>query len=255
MNEAVQSLSKTPRAAKATRAGTQDEVVYAHIFEAILEQRLAPGTKLSEEALGEIFGVSRTIIRRALSRLAHEGVVSLRPNRGAVVASPDADEARQIFYARRMIERAITELACAKATSAQIAGLRAMVQEERECFARGDRAKGIRLSGEFHLKLAEAAGNQTLVGFLRSLVSQTSLIIALYESSSRSHCSDDEHDQVIDAIESRDVERAVDLMMRHMDSVDDKLNLEGDSASDDLHAVFSHLLQGKKKAPRTSRSA
>ncbi|MEO4046585.1 GntR family transcriptional regulator [Pseudomonas sp. CAU 1711] len=255
MNEAVQSLSKTPRVAKATRAGTQDEVVYAHIFEAILEQRLAPGTKLSEEALGEIFGVSRTIIRRALSRLAHEGVVSLRPNRGAVVASPGADEARQIFYARRMIERAITELACLHATPLQIAGLRQMVQEERACFARGDRAKGIRLSGEFHLKLAEAGGNQTLVGFLRSLVSQTSLIIALYESSSRTHCSDDEHDQVIDAIEARDVERAVELMMRHMDSVDAKLNLEDDSATDDLHAVFSHLLQGKKKTTRVPRSA
>lgn len=255
MNEAVQSLSKTPRAAKTVRAGTQDEVVYAHIFEAILEQRLAPGTKLSEEALGEIFGVSRTIIRRALSRLAHEGVVSLRPNRGAVVASPGADEARQIFYARRMIERAITELACLHATPAQIAGLRQMVQDERACFAQGDRAKGIRLSGEFHLKLAEAGGNQTLVGFLRSLVSQTSLIIALYESSNRTHCSDDEHDQVIDAIEARDVERAVGLMMRHMDSVDAKLNLEDDNATDDLHAVFSHLLQGKKKAPRASRSA
>ena len=256
MNDVEHSLKKPPRAAQGTRNGTQDEVVYAHIFEAILEQRLAPATKLSEEALGEIFGVSRTIIRRALSRLAHEGVVLLRPNRGAVVASPGAEEARQIFYARRMIERAITELACINATPEQIAGLRQMVIEERECFARGDRGMGIRLSGEFHLKLAEAAGNFTLLGFLRSLISQTSLIIALYESNSRTHCSDEEHDKVIDAIESHNVEVAVDLMMRHMDSVDAKLNLEGETASDDLHAVFSHLLQSKKKSTRaTSRSA
>jgi len=250
MNEQLQPLKKQTREGKTTRSGTQDDVVYAHIFDAILEQRLAPGTKLSEEALGEIFGVSRTIIRRALSRLAHEGVVLLRPNRGAVVASPGAEEARQIFYVRRMIERAITELACKNAKPEQIAALRQMVIDERDCFSRGDRGMGIRLSGEFHLKLAEAAGNQTLLGFLRSLISQTSLIIALYESSSRAHCSDAEHDQVIDAIEAGNVEVAVDLMMRHMDSVDAKLNLDGETASDDLHAVFSHLLPGtKKKAP------
>ncbi|MGH8352001.1 MAG: GntR family transcriptional regulator [Pseudomonas sp.] len=254
MNEQLQPLKKQPRAGKGIRTGTQDDVVYAHIFEAILEQRLAPGTKLSEEALGEIFGVSRTIIRRALSRLGHEGVVLLRPNRGAVVASPSVEEARQIFYARRMIERAITELAVKNATAEHIAGLRAMVEEERESFARGDRGAGIRLSGEFHLKLAEAAGNVPLIGFLRSLISQTSLIIALYEISSRSQHSYLEHIEVIDAIEARDQEKAVELMMRHMDHVDDKLNLEEEGASDDLHAVFSHLLQTKKKSGRTATS-
>ena len=152
-----------------------------------------PGTKLSEEALGEIFGVSRTIIRRALSRLAHEQVVLLRPNRGAVVASPSIDEARQILFARRTVERAITELATDNATAERLAELREMVVQEQSSFARGDRGAGIRLSGEFHLKLAEMARNAPLVSFQRSLVSQTSLIIAQYESGGRSHCSFDEH--------------------------------------------------------------
>ena len=112
MNEQLQPLKKQPRAGKAGRSGTQDDIVYAHIFEAILEQRLAPGTKLSEEALGEIFGVSRTIIRRALSRLAHESVVLLRPNRGAVVASPSVEEARQVFMARRLVETTFEAMWC-----------------------------------------------------------------------------------------------------------------------------------------------
>ena len=246
MNEQLQPLKKQPRAGKAGRSGTQDDIVYAHIFEAILEQRLAPGTKLSEEALGEIFGVSRTIIRRALSRLAHEGVVLLRPNRGAVVASPSVEEARQVFMARRLVERAITELAVQHATAEQLAELRQMVSDERDSFSRGDRGAGIRLSGEFHLKLAEAAKNAPLISFQRSLVSQTSLIIAQYETGNRSHCSYDEHTQLIDAIEARDAVLAVDLMMHHMDHIDSKLNLDEESASDDLHAVFSHLLQTKK---------
>ncbi|MFI8747030.1 GntR family transcriptional regulator [Pseudomonas sp. NPDC077186] len=252
MNDQLQPLKKQPRTGKSSRSGTQDDVVYAHIFDAILEQRLAPGTKLSEEALGEIFGVSRTIIRRALSRLAHEGVVLLRPNRGAVVASPSVEEARQIFYARRLVERAITELAVEHATAEQLAELRQMVKDEQDSFSRGDRGAGIRLSGEFHLKLAEAARNAPLVSFQRSLVSQTSLIIAQYESGSRSHCSYDEHNQLIDAIEARDAARAVHLMMHHMDHIDSKLNLDEESASDDLHAVFSHLLQTKKKSGRSA---
>lgn len=246
MNEPLQPLKKQPRTEKTVRSGTQDDVVYAHIFEAILEQRLAPGTKLSEEALGEIFGVSRTIIRRALSRLGHEGVVLLRPNRGAVVASPSIDEARQVFFARRLVEKAITELAVEHATAQQLAALRQMVSDERDSFARGDRGAGIRLSGEFHLQLAVAANNSPLISFQRSLVSQTSLIIAQYESGNRTHCSWDEHSQLIDAIEARDAKRAVELMMHHMDHIDSKLRLDEDSASDDLQAVFSHVMAGKK---------
>lgn len=86
------------------------------------------------------------------------------------------------------------------------------------------------------------------MSFQRSLVSQTSLIIAQYESGNRSHCSYDEHMQLIDAIEARDATLAVNLMMHHMDHIDSKLNLDEESASDDLHAVFSHLLQSKKRS-------
>lgn len=242
------SPEKKPKRNGKTRTGATTEI-YAHIFDAILERRLAPGTKLSEEALGEIFGVSRTIIRRELSRLAHEGVVSLRPNRGAMVASPSVQEARQIFYARRLVERAITELAVQHADALQIDELRQMVEDEHQSFARGDRGAGIRLSGEFHLKLAEVAANAPLIGFQRSLVSQTSLIIAQYERGNRSHCSYDEHNELIDAIAARDTDKAVALMMRHMDHIDAKLNLDEDSASDDLRAVFSHLGLPKKKPP------
>ncbi|MBU2322647.1 MAG: FCD domain-containing protein, partial [Gammaproteobacteria bacterium] len=79
---------------------------------------------------------------------------------------------------------------------------------------------------------------------------QTSLIIAQYESGSRSHCSYDEHNALIDAIEARNAEQAVTLMMHHMDHIDSKLNLDEDSASDDLHAVFSHVMPAKRKLSR-----
>ncbi len=156
-----------------------------------------------------------------------------------------------MFLARRLVERAITELAVQHATAEEIADLRQMVNDERDSFSRGDRGAGIRLSGEFHLKLAEAAKkNAPLISFQRSLVSQTSLIIAQYESGNRSHCSYDEHTQLINAIEARDATLAVDLMMHHMDHIDSKLNLDEESASDDLHAVFFAFVADQKKPGR-----
>jgi len=240
MNEPLPDTKQPVLEAAAAPPGTRDDRVYAHVFEAILEQRLAPGTRLSEEALGEIFGVSRTVIRRALSRLAHEGVVALRPNRGAIVASPSVAEARQVCLARRLVERAVTELAVQHADAQHFEALRRLVAAEHECFERGDRGASLRLSGEFHLMLAEAAGNQPLIGFQRSLVSQTSLIIALYEGGTRTHCSFNEHTALIEAIEARDTGHAVALMMRHMDHIEARLCLEAAPAPD-LHAVFSHL--------------
>ena len=247
MNEQLQPLKKPARNGKAGRSGTQDDIVYAHIFEAILEQRLAPGTKLSEEALGEIFGVSRTIIRRALSRLAHESVVLLRPNRGAVVASPTVEEARQVFFSRRMVERAITELAVQHATIEQLNELRQMVREARQLLSWRP-GRGYPPFRRVPPQTGRSRWQCPLISFQRSLVSQTSLIIAQYESGNRSHCSYDEHMQLIDAIEARDAELAVNLMMHHMDHIDTKLNTDEEGASDDLHAVFSHLLK-KPKVP------
>lgn len=222
---------------------TQDDMVYAHIFDAILEQRLAPGTKLNEESLGDIFSVSRTIIRSALSRLGHEQVVVLRPNRGAVVASPSIKEARQIVLARRIVEKAVIELVVDNAQPAQIEMLTQLVDKEQNYFARGDRGPGIRQSGEFHLLLAEIADNPPLLSFQRSLISLSSLIIAQYESGAKSHCSYEEHYELIAAIAQRDKANAAKLMMHHLDHIEKKLSLDDDGASGDLKAVFSNVLK------------
>ena len=220
---------------------SQDEVIYDHIFDAILEQRLAPGTKLSEESLGDIFGVSRTVIHRALSRLAYEQVVVIRPHRGAMVASPTVNEAKQILFARRLVEKTIIELVAEKATIEQIEELRQIVIEEQQCFDREDRGSGIRLSGEFHLLLAKIANNIPLLGFQRSLVSQSSLIIALYENGSKSHCSYDEHFALIEALSQKDKLHAAELMEHHLDHIERKLTLNEQSNTDDLKSIFSRL--------------
>ena len=226
-------------------AMAQDDVVYAHIFDAILERRLPPGTKLNEEALANIFSVSRTIIRRALLRLSHEQVVVIRPNRGAIVASPSVTEAKQVFIARQALEASITELAVANATTEQISALRELIEQENTATKQGDLGKALRLSGEFHLKLAEMSANVPLFNFQRSLVSLTSLIIAQYEVGNSAPCVLDEHSSLLDAIAAKDSITACQLMQIHLQHIESKLNLDGETVSSDLHVVFSSVLNNK----------
>ncbi|MGE9630873.1 GntR family transcriptional regulator, partial [Enterococcus faecium] len=78
--------------------------IYPRLFDAILEQRIAPASRFTEESLGDTFGVSRSVIRRVLAKLSHQQVVILRPNQRAQVAAPDAQQTRQILEARRLTE-------------------------------------------------------------------------------------------------------------------------------------------------------
>jgi DNA-binding GntR family transcriptional regulator len=217
------------------------DLVYEHVYDAILEQKLAPGTRLSEESLADIFGVSRTVVRRSLLKLSHEQVVQLRPNKGAIVASVCVDESKQIFFARRVVEKAIIELAIEKHTQYDLDCLLEIVQAEKNYFEQGNRSAGIKLSGEFHFKIAEIAGNSQLIKFHRSLVPQTSLIIAQYEKPGITHCSFDEHLALIAVIKSKNVNAALALMASHLDHIENKLNLGSAPLSEDLHAVFASL--------------
>ena len=232
------------------KVATQDQKIYEHIFDAILEQRLAPGTKLTEEGLGDVFGVSRTIIRRTLSRLTHEGVVELIPNRGAFVAKPDVNSARQTLEARRLIELALVERVAERGAQLkrELKLLRLLIEEEHASAARADSGTAIRLSGEFHLELAQLAGNAPLANFLRSLVSQTSLIIAMYQRSQQSNCAIDEHSKLVDAIEREDKSLATHLMAEHLDHIEARLDLMQGEKEADLEKVFGHLRDKSRRA-------
>ena len=197
--------------------------IYPRLFDAILEQRIAPASRFTEEGLGEIFGVSRSVIRRVLAKLSHQQVIILRPNQRAQVAAPDAQQARQILEARRMTEITVVQLACAQATPTQIRQLRELIARERDCIEHDQRGPAIRLSGEFHLQLATMAGNAPLAQFLNSLVPLTSLIIAQYEAKACTYCAWQEHVAIVDAVEQRDSSAAVALMNQHLAHLESKL--------------------------------
>ena len=241
MKSNVNNMSTLPTSAPPAAKGNVQAWIYDQIFAAILEQRLAPDTKLAEDTLGEIFGVSRTVIRTVLQRLSHDHVVEIRPNRGAVVASLSIEEVRDVFEARRVIENGAIELACQRREKNDISVLKSLVEKEQAAFEGNDKGAWIRLSGEFHLALANIAGNETLGDTLRSLVSRTSLAISQYETPGRSACSQKEHFAIIQAIEAGDIKAAQREMTRHLAECEAKLDLEEQDSGSDLHAIFSDV--------------
>ena len=141
-----------------------DQAIYERMVSAILDHQLPPGTKLVEDRLAAAFGVSRTRIRPVLVRLANEKVVTLTPNRGAAIAEPSEAEAREVFEVRRMIEPLLVERFIGQATATHLQALKHCIRDEEAARKAGDMRRAIRLSGDFHLQIAEHAGHQTLGG-------------------------------------------------------------------------------------------
>lgn len=208
------------------RPAPHEDAIYERILAAILEHRLAPGTKLGEDRLAGIFGVSRARVRRVLPRLAHEGVVRLEPNRGAFVTQPTVNEARDVFEARRLIEPGIVERVVQHRDLRPIlVRLRHHVAAERRARAASDTRSIVRLSGEFHILLAEMAGNALLAKTMRELASLTCLIIALYDKPAVPSCLGEEHAELVDALAAGDAPRAIKLMIHHLNHVEENLDL------------------------------
>jgi DNA-binding GntR family transcriptional regulator len=219
-----------------------DGAIFDRIVAAVLEQKLAGGAKLPEAALCEAFDCSRSQIRRVLVVLAERGVVTLHPNRGAFVAKPSADEARDVFEARRAIERSIVLSAADRIDADALSELRANARAGAEAEARGDRSESIRLSGQFHLRLAEVAGNAVLTRFLEDLVTRTSLIIGLYGSRSARSCSESEHDALVDALARRDGPGAAAVMEHHLKHIESALDIRDVAqAPADIRRLFGPL--------------
>jgi DNA-binding GntR family transcriptional regulator len=212
--------------------------IVERIFDAVIEQRLPPGTKLSESALCEAFGVGRMRIRRSLLLLASREVVELHANRGAFVASPTPEQAREVFEARLALEPNIARLAVQRASAEDITALTRHLEMEYVAHKERRRHDAIRLSGQFHTLLAQVAGNAILIRTMKELVTRTSLIIGLF-GAGVSNCRDDDHAAIVGAFHTRDAEKAAWMMTLHLRHIQDHLELGAKSTdSVDLMELF-----------------
>ncbi|SEB14675.1 GntR family transcriptional regulator [Variovorax sp. YR216] len=229
--------SPTPETTSTAREQGADAIA-EKISTAILEHRLAPGTKLGEDRLASIFNTNRAKIREVLARLAHEQIVELVPQRGAHVAKPTIEQARDVFEARRLIEPGVLRRLIGTIDDFKMQRLRRHLELEADARQRGDARAVVRLSGEFHLLLAELAGNSALARTMRELSTLTCLIISLYDAPTATSCRADEHEEIVEAIKRKDARKAEALMLHHLDHIQESLKLDAGSDEADLESIL-----------------
>ncbi|WP_048307143.1 GntR family transcriptional regulator [Halomonas sp. PR-M31] len=216
------------------------DVIYQTISDAIIEHRLRPGSRLREDALAEVFSVSRTGIRKILQRLALEHLVTLTPRRGASVTRPTAEDARDVFATRQLVECGIMQDVVRNITSNDARELRELAARERKALKSGEQSAAIRFSAEFHTRLAQLSGNRVIAEFIGHLCSRSSLILAVYGSSGHLGCESHDHDELINVLEAGKGERAATFMGRHLKAIEASLSIvEEEDEAPDLHHIFS----------------
>jgi DNA-binding GntR family transcriptional regulator len=232
----IPRTQRTPirRPTSAVRSGrSAEDRVFTAVLDAILDHRLAPGTKLVERDLSEILGASRGAVRAALRRLGHDLLVELRPNRGAVIANPSAAETRDLLEARRVIESALLQRLARTLSAKQLAALRAFCADEQRAYDRGDVKTGKRLSIRFHKLIAELSGNAVLDRFMEQLICRTPLL-ARNSGRLSAYCGAQEHREVVEALARRDAAAAVRRMSAHLDHLERHLALDQAAPAADL---------------------
>lgn len=207
------------------QTGVSAQDIVERVWLSIAERRLRPGVQLKEGQLAAIFDVSRARVRQALAALERDGLVTIIPNRGAFVCQPSVEEARDVFFVRRAVERCIVDRLCKSISKANVTRLRTHVAKERTANAQNITTDIIKLSGGFHLLLAEVASSDFLFATMRDLISRSSLITAVYRNTNRFNCGPDEHAEIVEAIAQGDPDTATKLMEHHLEHVETELDL------------------------------
>lgn len=223
---APRKISRVTRAELETEDGEDvTDRICATLFTAISEGALRPGSKIIEEAIAEHFGVSRTVVRGALGVMQRDRLLERRRNRGTFVAEPTIEEARQLFEARRALERAILGLVSERITPPDLDRLEALTAEELRVHRRDHDAAKATLLGEFHVELAGIAGNEVLTEMLGKLVARLSLVMALYEDERQDDCGPEHHAAIVAALRAKDLKKAQALMDDHLADIEGRVKL------------------------------
>jgi DNA-binding GntR family transcriptional regulator len=218
------STTKNRAGVKATATGVivDEQAIFEILTGALLAGRLAPGLHLGEQQLAALFGVTRERVRKVLHRLGHNRLADLQPNRGIFVAAPGLHEARQVYQARRILEVGVVFHLAGTISDLQIAELVRHLELEQAANDAYDHAEAVRLSGLFHIRLAEMVGNDLILSWMQELVSRTAMLVAYHESGSP-QCGCDEHHSILSAIRARDSAKSGREMQLHLSLVETRL--------------------------------
>ena len=183
----------------------------------ILAGELAPGDKMSEEFIAAKLGVSRGPVREAFRALESAGLVRTEKNRGVFVREVSLEEADEIYEVRAGLDELIGRLLATRITPAGIAELRELMKKMQQAAKARSVADYYPLNVRFHDRLAELAGNGTLLAHYRRLVNE--LHLYRRETLAKGHdsfpISTREHAEIVEALARRDADRAGKLMYEH----------------------------------------
>ncbi|MBT2757394.1 GntR family transcriptional regulator [Mesobacillus foraminis] len=203
---------------------TKEVEIYKKIKQAIIQQKLRPNMQLVEKDIAESFGVSRTPVRNVLRRLSYERLIRIIENKGAFVSGTTVEEAKEVFEMRRILEAQAVRKACRTATEEQLKILEKMVKEELVTYGEIDYTDAIQMAGEFHLKVAELAGNSYFYRYLEELISMTYVIISIYGRGKEETKSCTHHIHIFNAIREGNEVLAEKLCVEHLMEIENNLH-------------------------------
>ena len=191
--------------------GTSAEGVYQTLKAAIIRMELAPGAVIDDVALSAQLGVSRQPIREAIIRLASEGLVESNRNRSSIVTSLDISTLRDFLESISLLYRLTSRLAAINRSPEHLAKIKSIHQTHSEAIGRDDVDGVIEANLQFHLAVAEAAGNRIYLMWIRNLLDHGERIMRLYLRQYNNHVIEpamDGHRGIIDGIECQDPDAA-----------------------------------------------
>lgn len=225
------------------------------VVESILAQKLAPGERLGEQELADLFGVSRTLVREALMQLQARGFVEVRTRKGWYVVEPSLEEAHDAFAARRALEGGMLRQSEGRPLQALVRRLRQHIRDEQQAVDGADAATRAFLLADFHVCLAECLGHRLLADMLRDLTARTTLVATLYQSRHDAGESCADHARIVGALEAGDTAEAETLMLAHIGNVESALVVSVQprfDAREKLRATLAPLASPAPPAPPVS---
>ncbi len=213
-----------------------EELVYTKIKLSIYNRFIRPGSQLVETAIAKNLNVSRTPVRAAIKRLEHEGYVQVIPNRGAFVIKPTAEEMKDAYSIRLLLEKQSVGLAAERIRKEDIEKLYKLIDEEKRIFDHRDTDSYYKINDSFHVTLAKVSQNKLLIEYVEDIVSRTTIYVVLFDplDTLKMNPSIEEHIAIVKALESGDKLEAEQAMEKHLISVVAGLKLEDSGLHEDI---------------------
>ena len=193
------------------------DVVFNTLRRAILKGELKPGERLMEIALADKLGVSRTPIREAIRKLELEGLVVMAPRKGAKVASITERDLNDVLEVRKGMEVLAISLACKRITGEELEKLESIERSFQSLIESGNLTELAEMDVKFHDTIYQATNNQRLVQLLNNLREQMYRYRVEYLKNESAHPKLlAEHEEIIEKIEKREKQAAVDVVCQHI---------------------------------------